>query len=230
MELSAEVVASLIDHAVLAPAQGQSDLDDACRVAIEYGVASVCCKPDWLSRCAELLDGSAVLPSTVIGFPHGGHSTQAKLAETRQALADGGVELDMVVNVGRVLEESWDQVRTDIGEILAMTRSHGGQLKVIFENCYLQESHKRILCEICSELEVDFVKTSTGFGASGATLADVQLMRDACPSSIGVKAAGGIHDLGDLLAMVDAGATRIGASRTVGLIDECRRRLSDASE
>jgi len=230
MELSGEMVASLIDHAVLGPTQGQEDLEKACHVAVEYGVASVCCKPDWLSRCAELLDGSGVLPSTVIGFPQGGHSTRVKVSEAEQALADGGVELDMVVNVGRVLEEAWDLVREDIGEVLAVTRSRGAQLKVIFENCYLEDEHKRILCEICSGLAVDFVKTSTGFGSAGATLEDVQLMRATCPPSVGVKAAGGIRDLDSLLAMVDAGATRIGASGTVELVNECRQRCDEAGE
>jgi len=229
VQLSGDVVAALIDHAVLGPAQGAVDLERGCAVARQLGTASVCCKPDWLSRCAELLDGSPVLASTVIGFPHGGHSTSAKLAEARQALADGGAELDMVVNVGRVRDGAWDVVTEEIRSVLDVTRGAGGVLKVIFETCYLETEQIRRLCGVCSELEVDFVKTSTGFGTAGATLEHVELMRHECPERIGVKASGGIRDLDTLLSLVEAGATRIGASGSEALVAAARERFDSAS-
>ena len=225
MNLTGELVAMLIDHAVLGPDQNSADLEEGCRLALEVGAASVCCKPGWLRRCAELLDGSSVLPSTVIGFPHGGQPVAVKVAEARQAIFDGGIELDMVVNIGRVRDEAWDVVTDEIRQVLAATREGGGQLKVIFENCYLDDDRKRRLCRICSELAVDFVKTSTGFGPGGATVEDIRLMRAECPGSIGVKAAGGIRDLDTLVAMVEAGATRIGASRTVELVAAAHQRF-----
>ena len=211
------------------PAQGSADLEEGCSVARQLGTASVCCKPAWLGRCAELLDGSAVLPSTVIGFPHGAHSTAVKLAEARQALADGGVELDMVVNVGRVRDGAWDEVGDEIRGVLDVTRTAGGVLKVIFETCFLDLEQIRQLCRICSELEVDFVKTSTGFGTAGATLEHVGLMRNECPERVGVKASGGIRDLDTLLAMVEAGATRIGASGSRALVTAAHERFGSAS-
>lgn len=229
MQLSGDVVAALIDHAVLGPAQGAVDLEQGCEVARQLGTASVCCKPAWLGRCAELLDGSPVLASTVIGFPHGGHSTSAKLAEARQALADGGAELDMVVNVGRVRDGAWDDVTEEIRGVLDVTRTAGGVLKVIFETCYLETEQIRRLCGVCSELEVDFVKTSTGFGTAGATLEHVELMRHECPERIGVKASGGIRDLDTLLSLVEAGATRIGASGSEALVAAARERFDSAS-
>ncbi len=225
MRLSGDVVAALIDHAVLGPDQGSADLEEGCRLALELGTASVCCKPDWLRRCSELLDGSAVLPSTVIGFPHGAHSTAVKLTEARTALADGGAELDMVVNVGRVREGAWDAVTDEIRGVLDVTRSEGAALKVIFETCFLDEDQVRRMCEICSRLEVDFVKTSTGFGSAGATVEHVALMRSECPESVGVKASGGIRDLDTLVAMVEAGATRIGASGTTALVAAAHERF-----
>ncbi len=229
MQLSGDVVAALIDHAVLGPAQGSSDLEEGCGVARQLGTASVCCKPAWLSRCAELLDGSAVLPSTVIGFPHGAHSAAVKLAEARQALADGGAELDMVVNVGRVRDGAWDEVSDEIRAVLDVTRSAGGALKVIFETCFLDLDQIRRLCQICTDLEVDFVKTSTGFGTAGATVEHVELMRNECPERVGVKASGGIRDLDTLLLMVEAGATRIGASGSQALVASAHERFGPAS-
>jgi len=227
VQLSGDMVAALIDHAVLGPSQGTEDLDEGCRVALELGTASLCCKPGWLRRCAEQLDGSAVLASTVIGFPHGGHHPAVKLAEARQALADGAMELDMVVNVGRIHDGAWDEVTDEIRGVLDVTRSAGGVLKVIFETCYLESHQVSRLCETCSDLEVDFVKTSTGFGAAGATVDHVRQMRAKCPESVGVKASGGIRDLDTLLAMVRAGATRIGASGSIALVQEARRRAAE---
>jgi deoxyribose-phosphate aldolase len=188
-------------------------------------VASVCILPYYLRRCAELLEGSSVAPSTTIGFPHGGHSTATKLAETRQALADGGRELDMVVNISQVLSEKWDYVRDEIGAITEEVHATGNRVKVIFENCYLHDAHKIKLCEICGELGVDWVKTSTGYGTGGATTEDLALMRSSAPAAVQVKAAGGVRDLDTLLQVRALGVSRCGATRTKEMLDEARRRL-----
>jgi deoxyribose-phosphate aldolase len=185
----------------------------------------VCILPYYLKRCAEILADSTVAPSTTIGFPHGGQTTKVKLAETRQALADGGCELDMVVNISEVLSNRWDHVRAEIRALTEATHAAGQKIKVIFENCYLQTLHKIRLCEICAELKVDWVKTSTGYGSGGATLEDLALMRLHSPAGVQVKAAGGIRDLDTLLKVRALGVTRCGASRTPEILDETRRRL-----
>ena len=183
MDYTYEQIAKMIDHSLLNPALTDGELEEGCRIALQYNVASVCIKPYYLRRCAELLAGSTVAPSTVIGFPHGGNATAVKLAETEQALADGGLELDMVVNVGKVLSGDWDYVRQDIGAVVQRAHQAGAKVKVIFENCFLQDEHKIRLCQICGELNADWVKTSTGFGTGGATLDDLRLMRQHCAAA-----------------------------------------------
>jgi deoxyribose-phosphate aldolase len=155
-------VAKMIDHSLLRPVLPVEELEAGCRLAREYDVASVCILPYYLARCAELLAGSSVAPSTTIGFPHGGHATRVKVFEAEQALADGGVELDMVVNVSKVCSGDWAYVRDDVAAVLGAVRARGAKLKVIFENCYLTDEQKIRLCEIGGELSVDWVKTSTG--------------------------------------------------------------------
>lgn len=226
MPFTYEDIAQLIDHSLLAPSLTEAELDDGCAIARRYAVASVCTMPYHLRRCAELLAGSRVVPSTTIGFPHGGHTTRVKVAEAEQALTEGARELDMVVNISKVLSGDWDYVRAEVGAILAAARAHGGKLKVIFETCYLRDSHKIRLCEISGELGVDWVKTSTGFGASGATDADLRLMRAHAPAHVQVKASGGVRDLDRVLAVRALGVTRVGASRTVDLLEDLRRRLA----
>src|SRR5262245_36416410 len=185
-------VAKLIDHALLKPTLTDAELEAGCAMEREYDVASVCILPHGLRRCAELLAGSTVQPSTTIGFPHGGHTTRGKLVEAEQALLDGGTELDMVVNIGKVLSLDYAYVRAEIAAVLELTHGAGRKLKVIFENCYLERAHKLALCEICADLEVDWIKTSTGFGPSGATEQDLELMLDNTPPQVLVKASGGI--------------------------------------
>jgi deoxyribose-phosphate aldolase len=219
-------IAGMIDHSLLQPTLTDDELEAGCAVAREYQVASVCIKPYYLARCAELLEGSGVLPSTTIGFPHGGHTTGVKVAEAERAIADGGVELDMVVNIGKVLSGDWGFVRDDIGAVSEITHSHGKVLKVIFENCYLDDDQKIRLCELCGELSVDFVKTSSGYGDGGATIDDLKLMRAHSPSEVQVKAAGGVRTLDALLEVRELGISRVGASRTVEMLEECKRRLS----
>jgi len=228
MDYTYEQIARMIDHSLLVPELTDETLESGCRVALDYGVASVCIKPYYLKRCAELLAGSEVAPGTVIGFPHGGNATAIKLAEAEQALADGGTELDMVVNVGKVLSEDWDYVREDVRAVVERAHRGGALVKVIFENCFLQDPHKIRLSEICGEVGADFVKTSTGFGPGGATNEDLRLMRQHAPESVQVKAAGGVRTLDRLLEVRQLGVTRLGATRTVEILDECRRRLAGA--
>lgn len=226
MDYSYEAVAKMIDHSLLNPTLTADDLEAGCRLAAEYGVASVCILPYALARCAEILRGSGVKASTTIGFPHGGHATAIKLAEARRALADGGEELDMVVNISQVLSGDWDYVRDDIRAVVGAAHEAGQKVKVIFENCYLNDDQKVRLCQICGELGADWVKTSTGYGTGGATHEDLKLMRANSPAHVQVKAAGGVRDLDSLLAVRALGVTRVGASRTREILDECRRRLA----
>ena len=226
MDYTYEDAAKMIDHSLLNPTLTADDLEAGCRLAAEYGVASVCIMPYDLKRCAEILKGTGVKASTTIGFPHGGHTTEIKLAEARRALADGGEELDLVVNISKVLSGDWDYVRQDIKAVVDAAHEAGQKVKVIFENCYLNDAQKIHLCEICGELGADWVKTSTGYGTGGATHEDLKLMRAHSPAHVQVKAAGGVRDLDSLLAVRALGVTRVGASRTREILDECRRRLS----
>lgn len=219
-------IAKMIDHSLLKPTMTRDELEAGCHLALEYQVASVCIMPYYLSRASDILHGSGVLPSTTIGFPHGGHSSRVKQLEAEQALQDGAQELDMVVNVSQVLSGDFEAVRTDILGVLQPTHARGAKLKVIFENCYLSDAQKIRLCEVCGELSVDWVKTSTGFGSSGATLEDLILMRKHSPAHVQVKAAGGIQDLDTLLEVRKVGATRSGCSRTRDVLNELRRRLA----
>src|SRR5688572_29072745 len=219
-------VAKMIDHSLLNPTLTQKDLEEGCRLAVEYDVASVCILPYYLKRCAEILRGSTVKASTTIGFPHGGHTTTVKVAETRRGLSDGGQELDMVVNISKVLSGDWTYVREDIRAVIEPAHTAGQKVKVIFENAYLTDAHKVRLCEICGDLRADWVKTSTGYAPTGATTADLVLMRKHSPVHVQVKAAGGVRDLDRLLEVRALGVTRVGASRTKEILDECRRRLA----
>ncbi len=226
MDYTYRDIAKMIDHSLLAPTLAERDLEDGCRLALQYDVASVCIMPYYVRRCAEILKGSDVRASTTIGFPHGGHATPVKAAEARQAVADGGQELDMVVNLSQVLSGNWDYVHADIKAVIDIAHAAGRKVKVIFENCYLKDPHKVRLCEICGQLAADWVKTSTGFGSGGATLDDLRLMRKHSPAQVQVKAAGGVRDLDALLAVRAIGVTRVGASRTRDILDECKRRLA----
>jgi deoxyribose-phosphate aldolase len=218
-------IAKMIDHSLLTPTLTQRQLEEGVQLALDYDVASVCILPYYLKRCAEMLAGSTVMASTTIGFPHGGHTTAIKRAEAEQALADGCRELDMVVNISQVLSGNWDYVRTDIAAVIEPAHAAGQKVKVIFENCYLDDEQKIRLCQICGELNADWVKTSTGYGSGGATLDDLELMRKHAPPHVQVKAAGGVRDLDTLLKVRALGVSRVGASRTADILGECRRRL-----
>jgi deoxyribose-phosphate aldolase len=219
-------IAKMIDHSLLNPALTTRELEDGCALAIRYNVASVCILPYALARCAELLAGTGINASTTIGFPHGGHTTAIKLAEARQALKDGGQELDAVINISKARSEDWQYVTDELAALAETVHAGGARIKVIFENAYLDDAAKIRLCAICAEVGADWVKTSTGYAPSGATLADLELMRKHSPPHVQVKAAGGIRDLDALLAVRAIGVSRVGATRTESMLEDCRKRLS----
>jgi deoxyribose-phosphate aldolase len=227
MKYTHQDIAKTIDTSLLNPSLTVEQLEDGCRIAREYDAASACIMPFYLRRCAEILKGSTVKASTTIGFPHGGHTTAIKLAEARQALADGGEELDMVVNISRVLSGDWDYVRDDIKAVVDVTHDAGQKVKVIFENSYLNNDQIIRLCEICAEIKPDWVKTSTGYASGGATIEDLKLMLAHSPAPVQVKAAGGIRTLDALLEVKDLGVTRVGSTRTVEFLEEYDRRFAD---
>lgn len=218
-------VAKMIDHSLLNPTIAAPDLDAGIELAIAYDVASVCIMPFYMKRCVEKLAGTGVKPSTTIGFPHGGHTTEIKRAEAERAIADGCEELDMVVNISQVLAGQWDYVRDDIAAVIEVAHAADRKVKVIFENAYLNDDQKIRLCEICTELNADWVKTSTGYAPGGATHEDLRLMRKHAGDHVQVKAAGGVRDLDALLAVREIGVTRCGASRTADILGEARKRL-----
>ncbi len=218
-------IAKMIDHSLLNPSLTTPELEGGCLLAVRYDVASVCILPYALARRAEILAGSTVKASTTIGFPHGGHSTATKLAEIRQALKDGGQELDAVINISKARSGDWRYVQDELLALTEAVHAGGAKIKIIFENAYLDNDAKIRLCQICGEIGVDWVKTSTGYAPSGATLPDLELMRKHSPANVQVKAAGGIRDLDALLAVRAIGVSRVGATRTESMLEDCRRRL-----
>jgi deoxyribose-phosphate aldolase len=215
----------MIDHSLLQPALTDKEMEDGCRLAREYSVASVCIKPYGVRLAAEILAGSPVAVGTVIGFPHGGHTTAVKVAESERAMGDGAVELDMVVNIGKVLSKDYAFVTDDIRAVVEVAHARKALVKVIFENCFLANEHKEELCKICAAVGADYVKTSTGYGTSGATDEDLRLMRRCSPAHVKVKAAGGVRTFERLLAVRILGVSRVGASATKVILDECKSRL-----
>lgn len=233
---SVDSVARLIDHTILHPTATDAEIRADFSKVREIPVASVCIKPAALSVARKVLEGSRVPLCTVVGFPQGTSRPDVKAYEADRAFDDGAVEIDMVVNVGWVQAEDWDAVRTDVAAVQKVCVARGGLLKVIFETDFLPEDPLKIrLCEICSEIGVGFVKTSTGFGyvkgedgkftTKGAQLADLRLMRAHCPPSIGVKASGGVRTLDQLLQCVEAGANRIGTTATYAILAEAKERF-----
>ena len=229
-------LARMIDHSLLHPTMTDEDLEAGCELARKYKTASVCIKPYAVQQAVELLKGSDVLVGTVIGFPHGSSTTAIKVAETIQACKDGAVEIDMVVNIGKVLSEEWDFVEEEIEAILAACHKNNAILKVIFENDFVTDDKYKIkLCEICSKLGTEFVKTSTGYGFvkgedgkytyNGATDTDLKLMRLHSAPEVQVKAAGGLRTLDDLLKAQSLGVTRVGATATASMLEEAKERF-----
>jgi len=219
-------LAKMFDHSLLQPVLTDAEMEAGCKLAREYDVASVCIKPYAVPLAARILKGSTVAVSTVIGFPHGGNVTRIKVAEADQAIADGAIELDMVCNIGKVLSKDWAFVKDDIGAVVETAHKQKARVKVIFENCFLQDEHKEMLCKICGEVNADWVKTSTGYGDSGATDHDLTLMREFSPPHVQVKAAGGVRTFERVLAVRKIGVTRVGATATKVILDECKAKLA----
>jgi deoxyribose-phosphate aldolase len=223
-------VARLIDHTILKPEAVREEVLQVCAEALQFGFASVCVNPFWTKTVASLLRGSPVRVCTVTGFPLGATTTAAKAAETLSAVRDGAEEIDMVINIGALRGGERDVVKTDILAVVAASHGHGAIVKVIIETALLDDAQKILACKISQDAGADFVKTSTGFSKGGATVHDVTLMRRTVGPSMGVKASGGIRTLADLRAMVAAGASRIGASASVQIMQETAERSASAPE
>lgn len=222
--ITAAQLAKVIDHSLLKPEMTEAETIAGCELAKRYQVASVCVKPSFVSLAKKLLDGSGVLVGTVIGFPHGGCTTAAKVFESKDAMTNGAVELDMVLNIGQLRSGNYDYVRQDIQAVCEAAHAGGAKVKVILENAYLTDEQKVIACKLCEEAGADWVKTSTGFAPSGATLEDLRLMRRTVSEKVQVKAAGGVRTLDALLDVIDAGCTRSGATATAAILDEFAAR------
>lgn len=216
-------VAKTIDHALLRPDMSRDEVRAGCEVALKYDVASVCCKPADVAFCADILRGSDVHVGTVVGFPHGNSATSTKVFETKQVVADGATEIDVVINIGWMKSAMYDQVRDEIAAVVAA--AGGNQVKVILENAYLTKEEIVKACQLCEAAGADYVKTSTGFAPTGAILEDVQLMHASVSSKVEVKSAGGVKSLDMLLSFMDAGVKRSGASGTAAMLDEFVERF-----
>jgi len=223
-KLTAKDIAKMIDHSLLRPQLTREEVIEGCKLAKEYDVASVCVKPCDVRVAVDVLKGSNVLVTTVIGFPHGSHRTDVKVFEAEKAIDDGAVELDMVLNIGRLLSREFDYVEQDIRAIVDVAHRRGFIVKVILENYYLTDELKEITCKICEKVGADFVKTSTGFAPGGATIEDLKLMRKSVKPSIQVKAAGGVRTLDGALAVRAVGGVRFGATATKSIMEEAYKR------
>ncbi len=217
-------IAKMIDHSLLRPELTESDISEGCEVARRYAVAAVCCVPSDVVAVKAHLAGSGVRVAAVVGFPHGNNRTETKLLEARLAIEDGADELDMVLHIGKLRSRSFDYVRDDVKAVVDLAHRRGAIVKVILENCYLSDELKTVACRLCEEAGADFVKTSTGFAAGGATLDDLKLMRAAVSPRVQIKAAGGVRDLDMAIAVREVGATRFGATQTAKIMEECCAR------
>ncbi len=212
-------IAALIDHTILKPEATRADIIRVCREARQYNFASVCVNPYWAPLVRAELAGSPVKICTVVGFPLGATSTEAKVAEAAAAVRAGAQEIDMVINVGALRSGDHEAVKLDIQQVVKVSHEAGAIVKVILETALLDDNQKAVACTLCKLAGADFVKTSTGFGPSGATAHDIALMRSVVGPEMGVKASGGIRTLHDLQTMTAAGATRIGASASVKIVE-----------
>jgi deoxyribose-phosphate aldolase len=217
-------IAKFIDHTLLKPEATGDDIAKLCEEAMTYHFAAVCVNPTFVKQCAQALRGSEVAVCTVVGFPLGAHTTATKVFETREAIANGATEIDMVINIGALKARNDDWVREDICAVVETAHLKQAIVKVIIECALLTDDEKVRACEIAKEVGADFVKTSTGFSTGGATVHDVQLMRQTVGDKMGVKASGGIKTLAQVEALLEAGATRIGASAGVAIARESKQR------
>lgn len=244
MRYSLEELARMLDHSLLHPTMTDQELEEGCRLAAKYQVASVCIKPYYTKRAAELLKGTGVKVGAVVGFPHGSHTTECKRYETEQACNDGAVEIDMVINIGKALSGDWGYVERDVKAVCDEAHRHSAKVKVILENDYLanggaglnSDDLKRKLCQLAETAGADWIKTSTGYGFikgpdgkysyRGATEQDLRLMRQSVSAKVQVKAAGGVRDLDGLMRVRDLGATRCGATATAAILDDYKKRAA----
>lgn len=219
--LTTEKLAKVFDHAILRPDQTTEDVIKGCEVAKKYNLASVCVKPCDVAQASELLAGTDVMVGTVISFPHGNSSTAAKVAESLQALQDGAIELDVVLNIGHLKSGLYQQVEQELTEIISQSKAKNSQVsfKIIFETAYLTNDEIVKACEISQKAGAHFVKTSTGFASAGATYEHIELMRASVPQEMEVKASGGIKTLEQVLKFLELGSTRIGSSSSDQIVD-----------
>jgi deoxyribose-phosphate aldolase len=224
-DVTYEQLAGTIDHSLLKPMLTLDEVVEGCRLAAEYEVVSVCVRPADVALAAAELDGTAIAVGTVVSFPHGHSATAVKVAESEQALEDGATELDMVLNIGWLLSGRHEEVEADIAAVVGV--SGDALVKVIFENAYLSDEQKVIACHLTEAAGADYVKTSTGFAPTGATIDDLRLMRDNVGPGVKVKAAHGVRTLDALLAVIEAGADRCGATATATMLDDYRARTAN---
>ena len=218
LKMTDKDLAQYFDHTILAPNATRAEVKKVCEEAVEYKTATVCVNGHWIPFVKKQLEGSDVLPIAVVGFPLGAGTTAAKVMETEDAINNGAEEIDMVINIGEMLDGNLDFVKEDIKAVADATHAKGKVLKVIIETAFLTPEQITTVSKLAKDAGTDFVKTSTGFVSSGATIEDVKLMREAVGSEIGVKASGGIRTKEDVEAMLAAGANRIGLSRTVEIM------------
>ncbi len=229
-------LAKMIDHSILHPTLTDEDLRKECEVAAKYNVASVCVKPYAVKRAVEVLKDSDVLVGCVIGFPAGNSAIEVKIFETTVACRDGAVEIDMVVNIGKVLQGDWEYIEAEVAAVTEACHKNGAIVKVIFETDFVTRKTDIIqLCKICTQVGADYVKTSTGFGFvkgtdgkytyEGATIENLNLMRENVGTEVKLKAAGGVRSLDGLLAVQNAGCSRCGATATVAILEEAKKRF-----
>jgi deoxyribose-phosphate aldolase len=217
-----EEIAQMIDHSLLNPVLTDEDIIEGCKIARDYKVKSVCCRPSDLKLVSEQLIGSNVLITSVIGFPHGATTTSVKIFEADEAIDNGCAELDIVLNIGKLRTGDYEYVKNDIKAVSDLCHKRGVIVKVIFENCFLDTEQKIAACKICNEIGVDYIKTSTGYGSGGAKDEDIKLMRKYANPEIKIKAAGGIRTLERAIEVKKLGVSRIGATATVGIIESLK--------
>jgi deoxyribose-phosphate aldolase len=215
-------ISSLIDHTILKADATRQDVLKVCAEAREHGFASVCVNSYWVPLVSQELKNSAVKVCTVVGFPLGANSTEAKVSEATSAIGHGAQEIDMVINIGELRAGAWEAVESDISAVVNASHAHGAIVKVILETALLDDPQKIKACELAKAAHADFVKTSTGFSTAGATVHDIELMRRTVGPGVGVKASGGIRTWEDFQSMVAAGASRIGASASVKILEASR--------
>lgn len=226
MSLTPHDIAKMLDHSTLQPFLVEEDIRKGCELALKYDCASVCARPCDVPILKEMLSGSDVKVCTVIGFPHGAHETAIKVAEAQLALDEGCEELDMVLNIGRMIRGDHEYVKNEIQQIADLAHSRGAIVKVILETCYLTDEQKVAACKLSEAAGADFVKTSTGYGSKGCTIDDLKLMRAAVSEHVRVKGSGGIRDLDTVLSARAVGASRCGVSATAKIMEEAEARYA----